>query len=62
MGSFNKQVASGFSGIATQYQQANGKVATIVGAADRYVSDFGNYNFVPSRYARTRDVLLLDPR
>lgn len=60
VGSFNKQVASGFSGIATQFQAASGKVATIVGAADRYVSDFGTFNIVPDRYSRSRDALVLD--
>ncbi|HYC65671.1 MAG TPA: DUF5309 domain-containing protein [Reyranellaceae bacterium] len=61
VGSFNKQQASGFSGIATQYQDAKGKVATIVGAADRYVSDFGTFTIVADRYCRTRDALVLDP-
>lgn len=61
MGSFNKQAASGFTGIATQYQDAKGKVATIVGAADRYVSDFGTMTMVAGRHARTRDVLGIDP-
>lgn len=61
MGSFNKQAASGFTGIATLQQEAKGKVATIVGAADRYVSDFGTMTMVAGRHARTRDVLCLDP-
>lgn len=61
MGSFNKQVASGFTGIATQFQEAKGKVATIVGAADRYVSDFGTMTMVAGRHARTRDALVIDP-
>lgn len=61
VGSFNKQQASGFSGISTQYQESKGKLATIVGAADRYVSDFGTFSIVADRYARTRDALVLDP-
>ena len=61
VGSFNKQAASGFAGIASQYQEAKGKVATIVGAADRYVSDFGTFTIVADRYSRTRDALVLDP-
>jgi hypothetical protein len=61
LGSSQKQTASTFTGIATQYQEAKGKVATIVGAADRYVSDFGTYTIVPSRYCRARDGLVLDP-
>src|SRR6185437_7942657 len=46
----HKQIASGFGGIATQYQQAQGKVASIIGAADRYVGDFGTYTIVADRY------------
>jgi hypothetical protein len=61
LGSSQKQTASTFTGIATQYQEAKGKVATIVGAADRYVSDFGTYTIVPSRHCRARDGLVLDP-
>lgn len=59
--SFNKQAASGFSGIATQYQNAGGQVAKIVAAADVYVSDFGRFTIVPNRYISTRDALVLDP-
>lgn len=60
-GAFTKKIASGFSGISTQYQDTGGKRATIVGAADRYVGDFGTYSIVADRYSRTRDVLCLDP-
>jgi hypothetical protein len=62
VGSFNKKQASGFAGISTQFQNTNGKVATIVGAADRYVSDFGTVSIVADRYCRTRDALVLDPQ
>ncbi len=61
VGSAQKQVVSGFSGIATQYQQANGKRAKIVAAADIYISDFGELQIVPDRYTSTRDNILLDP-
>lgn len=61
VGAHNKKVASGFAGIATLHQAASGKVATIVGAADRYVSDFGTFTIVADRYSRTRDALVLDP-
>ena len=61
VGSTQKQVSSGFTGIATQYQDAKGKTATIVGAADRYVSDFGTLTVVPDRYASTRDAYIVDP-
>jgi hypothetical protein len=60
MCSAHKQLASAFSGIATQYQEAKGKVATIVAAADRYVSDYGTLTLVPDRYNSTRDVEVLD--
>lgn len=60
MCSAHKQLASAFTGIATQYQQAQGKVATIVAAADRYVSDYGTLTLVPDRYNSTRDVEVLD--
>ncbi len=70
-----KQKFSGFTGIATQYRENSGqKRATILGAADVYVSDFGEHRIVPSRFncygtGRTRDAtdvndrtaLVLDP-
>jgi hypothetical protein len=59
--STQKQNMSAFTGIATQYQQANSKIATIVAAADRYVSDFGTFTITPDRYMSARDALLLDP-
>lgn len=59
--STHKQVFSGFTGIATQYQEAKGKVATVVGAVDRYVGDFGTYNVVADRYASNRDAYIVDP-
>lgn len=60
LGAFNKQVASGFDGIATVQSQAGKKVATIVAAADVYVSDFGTLSMVPNRFQRSRDALVLD--
>jgi hypothetical protein len=35
--------------------------ATIIGAADVYVSDFGSVNVVPNRFQRERDAFVLDP-
>src|SRR5262249_28379406 len=52
MGSAQKQNFSGFTGIATQYQEPRGKAATVIGAVDRYVSDFGTLSAVASRYMR----------
>lgn len=61
LSSGQKQNASGFTGIATQYQEPKNKVATLVGAADRYVSDFGTYTLVADRYTSTRDAIGIDP-
>jgi hypothetical protein len=61
MNGFLKEVFSGFDGVATQYQQAQGKIATIIGAADRYVSNFGTFTAVADRYISTRDVVGIDP-
>ena len=62
VGSFNKQAASAFSGIATQYRDVPaGQQAQIVGAADVYVSDFGTISIVPNRFQRARDAFVVDP-
>ena len=61
MGSSQKQVFSTFTGIATQYQEPKNKMATVVAAVDRYVSDFGTFNATPSRYVRSSSVLVIDP-
>lgn len=61
VGAGNKQVVSGFGGIATKFTQTGGKMqATIIGAADVYVSDFGVLSIVPSRFQRNRDAFVLD--
>lgn len=61
VGPFNKQTASGFTGIATLYRDANGnKQASVVGAADLYISDFGEHRIVPNRFSRDRTALVLD--
>lgn len=63
VGSFNKQVASGFEGIATRFRDVPaGQQAQIVGAADVYVSDFGTVNIVPNRFQRARDAFIVDPQ
>lgn len=61
VGPFNKQTASGFSGIATQYRD-NRQVgpAKIIASADVYVSDFGELSIVPNRFSRDRSALVLD--
>ena len=62
-GPVNKQNLSKMAGIASQRFNINGgaRPATIVGAADIYVSDFGNVSIVPNRFQRERDVFVLDP-
>jgi len=60
VGPVSKQSISGFSGIATIFKNAPEGQATIVGAADLYVSDFGQHSIVPNRFSRDRTVLVLD--
>ena len=57
-----KQVMSGFAGIATIYREAGttAKGTAIVGAADLYISDFGEHRIVPDRFNKTNQVLILD--
>lgn len=66
VGSFNKQIASGFSGIATQYQDhgnvKSSKGVAILGAADIYVSDFGKHKIVPNHFSRGRTAMLVNPK
>lgn len=62
VGPFNKRTASTFTGIAEQRFNVDGAAPTaIIGAADIYVSDFGNVNIVPSRFQRERDAFVIDP-
>jgi hypothetical protein len=57
-----KQVVSGFTGLAAQrYQVPTTGQATILAGADLYQSDFGVLSIVPDRFMRTRDALILDP-
>lgn len=62
MGPTHKQQFSAFTGIADIRADAGGKKqATIIGAADVYVSDFGNLTLIPHAYGLTRDCLVIDP-
>ena len=63
VGPVNKQRVSGFTGIASSRFNIDGgaKPATLIGAVDIYVSDFGNVQVVPNRFQRERDALVLDP-
>jgi hypothetical protein len=62
VGPFNKQAFSAFGGIATLYREATSTAngTRIVGAADVYVSDFGEHRIVPNRFMRDRTALVLD--
>lgn len=60
VGPFNKQVFSGFSGIVEQMRNTGSGQVTIVGAANVYVSDFGNITVVPNRFQPARTAFLLD--
>jgi hypothetical protein len=62
MGPAHKQQFSAFTGIAAIRHEVGGpKPAQIIGAADVYVSDFGNLTLIPHPYGLTRDCLLADP-
>tara|TARA_R110000787_G_scaffold16781_2_gene52656 strand:+ start:3438 stop:4394 length:957 start_codon:yes stop_codon:yes gene_type:complete len=62
VGSFNKQVASTFTGIAASRFNVTGAApSTIIASADIYVSDFGNVSIVPSRFQKASDALIVDP-
>lgn len=61
LGGSQKSVASGFAGIAQQRHEVGNKAATIIGAADVYVGDFGSVNFVPNRFMPTDVAYVIDP-
>lgn len=61
MGATQKQEFSAFTGIAAIRHEVSGKsMATITGAAEIYVSDFGDLTAIPHPYGLTRDVLIVD--
>jgi hypothetical protein len=59
VGSFNKQVISGFDGRSAARTEVSNK--TILGAASMYASDFGDLKIVPNRTQRGRDAWVIDP-
>jgi len=62
VGPVNKQIVSAFAGIAASRNNVPGnKQASIVGAADVYVSDFGNVQVVPNRFMPEDRAYLIDP-
>lgn len=56
-----KQTEATFAGLADQRRETGNKRITIVAGADIYVSDFGEVQFVPDRFASARDALIVDP-
>ena len=56
-----KQTEATFAGLAQQRRETGNKKAVIVAGADIYVSDFGEIQFVPDRFASARDALIVDP-
>jgi len=62
VGGATKQVVSAFAGIATIYREAGktSKGTAIIGAADLYVSDFGEHRVIPNRNQRNRTAFVLD--
>lgn len=62
VGALLKQKVSTFAGIAEQRFNVNGaKPGTIIGAADIYVSDFGNLEVVPNRFMPADVAYHVDP-
>lgn len=62
MGPTHKQAFSAFTGIAEIRHNQNSKSqASIIGAADVYVSDFGNITLIPHPYGLTDASLFIDP-
>lgn len=64
MGAAQKQAFSALSGLAStrnNFSTTKGKQGVILGAADVYVSDFGDIALVPSQFVRNRTIMFLDP-
>lgn len=62
VGKFNKGVISAFAGIAPLRRETGSSMgqASILGAADVYISDWGELKVVPNRFSRDRTLLILD--
>jgi hypothetical protein len=62
VGPVNKKRISGFEGIAAiRVNAEKAKQTFILGAADVYVSDFGNVDIVPNRFNDEAYTMLIDP-
>ena len=59
LGSFNKQILSGFTGGSTRFDPAENK--RLVAAVDVYESDFGAMTVVPNRFSRSRSAYVIQP-
>ena len=59
LGSFNKQVLSGFTGGSTRFDPAENK--RLVAAVDVYESDFGALTVAPNRFSPARSVHIITP-
>ena len=60
-GASGKQTLSKMTGIATLYREVpKGAQGNIIGGADLYVSDFGEYVIVPNRFMDPNSFLFLD--
>jgi hypothetical protein len=57
LGRFNKQAASGFTGNATRFKEAEDRA--LMASIDIYESDFGQLEIIPNRFQRARDGLVL---
>lgn len=58
----NKTLFNAFAGIATKYNEVKGASQAIVsGAADMYVSSYGNHAVKLNRYMRNQAVFCIDP-
>lgn len=58
----NKNLFNSFAGIATKYNEVKGTAQAVVsGAADIYVSSYGNHSVKLNRYMRDQAVFCIDP-
>lgn len=64
MGPTQKQAFSALAGLSStrnNFSTMKGKQGVILGAADVYVSDFGDVALVPSQFMRSKTILFIDP-
>jgi hypothetical protein len=62
VGATQKAAIDGFTGVATRFVDVDKAAqASIIGAANLYVSDFGRHTVMLHRYMRTSVVLCIDP-